>query len=443
MQDTHKDEKTHLWYERLRAFEVVLVVLYALALPLPITIPWALLIAGMVVGVLLCLLSPSKSSLSGTNLPPFLIPLLIFAVLVTVSGLVNGGVQEAFKSLSSLRAILVYPWAYLAFKRSPHSVPLAVTAVLSMGALAGIWGAVQQVFDIHPFGFRYLQATGFLSGPMAYAGQMQIFALLATALYVRNGYRALSWPFGSKSFSAALMAANWLGVLFASERSAWLGVVAGLLSISFFISWRLAVKLLLSLFVAGTIAWTAVPVVKTRLMPIFTGAVDASVTVRLEVWKQSLALFQSSPVFGVGIRRFPHLHIKEASIPGYKDFLDHAHSNYMHILATTGVAGMLSYLILLAAVLRKCAIEAAARRSTGDAFEFKREAFDRAVSLGMFAATVSLAVAGVFEYNFGTGQVRLTQWFLLSLIGLASNSRLESLKSIDAQPYAVRSAEKE
>jgi hypothetical protein len=29
---------------------------------------------------------------------------------------------------------------------------------------------------------------------------------------------------------------------------------------------------------------------------------------------------------------------------------------------------------------------------------------------------ISLMVAGIFEYNFGTGQVRLAQWFLLSLL---------------------------
>lgn len=29
---------------------------------------------------------------------------------------------------------------------------------------------------------------------------------------------------------------------------------------------------------------------------------------------------------------------------------------------------------------------------------------------------VSLAVAGIFEYNFGSGQVKLIQWFLLALL---------------------------
>jgi len=41
---------------------------------------------------------------------------------------------------------------------------------------------------------------------------------------------------------------------------------------------------------------------------------------------------------------------------------------------------------------------------------------ERGIAVGLFAALVSLTIAGLAEYNFGTGQVRLALWFALALL---------------------------
>ncbi len=38
------------------------------------------------------------------------------------------------------------------------------------------------------------------------------------------------------------------------------------------------------------------------------------------------------------------------------------------------------------------------------------------IGIGTFGALVSLLVAGIFEYNFGAGQVKLAQWFLVGAL---------------------------
>ncbi len=48
---------------------------------------------------------------------------------------------------------------------------------------------------------------------------------------------------------------------------------------------------------------------------------------------------------------------------------------------------------------------------------------DKAIALSIMCATVSLSVSGIFEYNFGTGPVRLPQWFVVALIGQAGDKR--------------------
>jgi O-antigen ligase len=108
---------------------------------------------------------------------------------------------------------------------------------------------------------------------------------------------------------------------------------------------------------------------------------------------------------GVGALHFPRIDLPEAIVPGHSKDLNHAHSNYLQILATTGVLGLTSFLWLLITSLTVAYRQAKLPNPLYSA-----------IGLGLFGAMVSLAVAGIFEYNFGSGQVKLIQWFLLALL---------------------------
>lgn len=115
----------------------VLIVAYAVSLSLPITIPWTILILGLVtmathLAVLFyrrgrCNRPAGTENTGGYNPPlqtllkaPLFVPLLIFAAAIFLSGAANGGPPEAWKSFCSLRGFLVYFWAYWAFSTNTH-----------------------------------------------------------------------------------------------------------------------------------------------------------------------------------------------------------------------------------------------------------------------------------------------------------------------------------
>ncbi len=108
---------------------------------------------------------------------------------------------------------------------------------------------------------------------------------------------------------------------------------------------------------------------------------------------------------GVGALHFPRIDLPEAIVPGHSKDLNHAHSNYLQILSTTGILGFTSFLWLLITALTTAYRQA---KTPSPLYA--------AIGLGLFGAMVSLAVAGIFEYNFGSGQVKLIQWFLLALL---------------------------
>ncbi len=96
-------------------------------------------------------------------------------------------------------------------------------------------------------------------------------------------------------------------------------------------------------------AWYTIPVFQKRLLPLLDWQHEVSTKARLIVWDITWKLFLRNPIFGVGPRHFPRIVIKDALVPGQAPYLSHAHSNYLHALATTGVIGFSAYVWVLLA----------------------------------------------------------------------------------------------
>ena len=397
---------------------------FALAVALPITIPWILLVLGLMlagIGETGIFLSRRWSgSAAPALLPvvnplqaPLAVPLIAFCLVSAICGGASGGLKEAIGSLEAVRAFLVYPWAYLVFARHPQLRWRASLLFLVASAVAGLWGTIQQLFNFHPFGYQYLQGTGFLSAPMPFAGEMQLaFGLALSYALARSDLLQTMKP-SRRWFWMAILAAIAMGVLFAGERSAWLGAVACGVCVTFFVSPKVFWRAVLIFVVGITVAWFTVPLVRQRLEPLTHWQDDISTRVRLRIWEESYKLFEHSPVFGVGPRKFPKLDIPEAIVPGKSSYLVHGHSNYSHILATTGLVGSLTFAWLSIAMLYHCF---ARTKSAKGESRIRLGSTEALTALGLFGGVVALMVAGLFEYNFGTGQVRLAQWFLLAML---------------------------
>jgi O-antigen ligase len=372
---------------------------YSICVFLPITIPWVVLGLGLALSIAMIIKERKYTP------PPLLGPFVGLALCVFISGVVSHGLHDGLDSLISLRALLVYFWAHYALSHMPSQRLKVVVILLCMGALDGIWGTIQQLFNFHPFEkYQYLQASGFVRNPMAFAGEMQVTACVALALCL--GLKKEDLPF-SKVILFALAGANFLGVIFASERSAWLGIAVAVLVIAFCVSRKLFFKTVVAGIVFVGLLWLTVPVVKTRLEPLLTNAQnDTSTRVRLSIWNECISMWKKGPILGVGINHFPKLDYKDAVVPGISDHLTHAHSNYLHLLVTLGLPGLFAYLVLLGQTF----FLALSNWQKG------ASNLDKALGLGVVGALVSLSVAGIFEYNFGAGHVRLIQWYVFAFV---------------------------
>ncbi|MBX9568093.1 MAG: O-antigen ligase family protein [Candidatus Obscuribacterales bacterium] len=418
----------------LRRAQEFTVLAYAISLPISLTLTWIVFIVGLVLSLLEFLASFSAApDRDGRSLavPPLTIPLLLFALAVALSCVFNSGdlpgtvgsaaLKEAWKGLYSLKNILPYFWAANVVGRNRDLGRSALALLLWTSAIAGVYSAIQQIFDFHPGTFKYLQGTGFHGHPMAFAGQMQIFSLFSLALLLSGGFKKLVVLPAVRQLRTFLeftqrtpvfviiVLCNFVGLFFAGERSAWLGGFVGVLALAGAVSWQLIVPALALMFAAGIFAWFFIPLLRTRISSLFSGK-DVSISARLVIWKACLEEhFPKSPCFGVGWLKFPHFDIKEAIVPGVSKDLNHGHSNYIHILTTTGIFGLVSYVNLLLWIA-VCALKKLHRAVSA------RDHFQAGIAIAIFASNVALASSGIFEFNFGTAQVRLAQWFLFALL---------------------------
>jgi len=389
---------------------------YSVCVFLPITIPWVVLGLGLALSLIMIIKERKYSP------PPLLGTLLGFSLCVFLSGFVGHSFTDGIDALFSLKALIVYFWAHFALSKMPNSQEERLRVLLILlcaGAIDGVWGMVQQLFNFHPGEkYQYLQATGLVRNPMAFAGEMQVTSCMALALCLGLKKEDLSI---SKIVLVMITLANFLGVIFASERSAWLGISIGVLAIAFFVSKKLFFQTVCAGIALVSLLWFTVPVVKTRLEPLLTNAQnDTSTRVRFSIWQESISMWQKGPILGRGINNFPKLDYKEAVVPGVSEHLTHAHSNYLHLLVCLGLTGLFAYLLLLAQTFYLAYSN----------FKQSLSQLDKALGLGVIGALVSLSVAGIFEYNFGAGHVRLISWFvfafLLSLNPLYTSNSLAS-----------------
>lgn len=445
--------KSALWADRLSVWQGYLLVLFAAFMPVSITALWVCLIAGIVLWISISLLvwksgsfevpvnktvSPAAwlgarfFSIAGLSGAQFLVPLLVFAVAVFASGFAVGlnekavqspfqhALQVGFNSLFTLQTFLVYPWAYQAFKRAPQFAGKSLAAAFLVATLSCLYTLVEPkvVAQLTGRAPHYLQATGFLEQPMAFAGQLQVFLMLALALLLAGGYKKLPLFFQKQSAAIAIVLCLILGLVLASERSAWLGAIFGVIVVGSRISRKVFLSSIIGLVLVGGLSYGFVPFVQNRVNMAFSGS-DKSFAARVDIYKHALEAFKKDPIFGCGVKRFPKLHA-DTAMPD-KGYFDHAHSNYLHILATTGVIGLAAYIYLLAVILRTTARLSAPSSSLAKEFDAAQTAqFSQSIALGLLAATAALCVSGLFEYNFGTGHVRLTYFFALAFLAVAA-----------------------
>ena len=258
---------------------------------------------------------------------------------------------------------------------------------------------------------------GLLSNPMTFAHiygtAFCVFAGLSLyAIHFRSRYARYLLP--------ALVLAG-LAVLLSFTRGMWIAMSVASLAMAFLFRVQLGATLTAAaaaLVALATLLW---PTFRERIF-FFSNSGDG----REWIWRAHWKIFTDHPLTGVGygenFRMIPEYY-KSIGAPA-DIIISHAHNQYLHFLAGTGIIGLLVYLLVLALFCRL-----SWRVYKGIDVEF---AFHKGLALGCFGAQIAFWVGGLTEANLEHSKVKsilLVVWALVVWLG-AEHGLLRSFGSM-------------
>lgn len=125
---------------------------------------------------------------------------------------------------------------------------------------------------------------------------------------------------------------------------------------------------------------------------------------RLYMWEVGWEMFKDHPLTGIA-----DSHIREIyetyKKPEFQGEGVHLHNNFIMILATTGIFGFISYIIMFILIFFKQIIF------------YKKESYniDKLLILGSILVMISFQISGIFEWSFGDHEVMTVFFFLISV----------------------------
>src|SRR3989442_4565536 len=340
------------WLLRLGAF--VLPLAYWWGIYDRYVIPKLLLARVLVLGLLI--LFGIRVIISGSltiKRTPLDLPLLAFVVSAFVSTLLaenqNVGVFGTYSRYDGFLTVLMYAalfWLSVQTISGPGEARVLMRVLLASGSLVAVVAILQSVTDS--------MTQGVLVPAFGTLGKKNVLGVLL-ALLIRLAYRelveAVSWS--PRVIALNVIAIIGVALLLTLSRSAWLGtVVAAVVLIvgGYRPTLRLGFACLAVVLLGGLI------VGGLRL----GGGVHAEQKVddlalsgdRPALWRDTLSLTASRPVFGYGPDNFGLVFPRFQTTYLGRQQWDKAHAESLQVAAAQGLVGLAAYLLVLAAFVR-------------------------------------------------------------------------------------------
>ena len=245
------------------------------------------------------------------------------------------------------------------------------------------------------------RATAFGANAMILAGYLvQMIPLLLVMIADKEclGKR-------TRSPLALIFLLSLIALIYNGTRGAWVAVafafvVYGIMSINHN---KYILPSVLILFIAAGTVFGMTPALQQRAQSI-VDINDRSNSERIALWKSGWNMFREHPLTGIGLGNFEKLYQEKYILPEAKNRnLSHAHNNFVHIAAETGILGLAGFIYMFGYIV--CFSWRQYRLSPSNAW-----------AIGCFLVTISLLTQGLTEFNFRNSAVMRLYWLIVGLM---------------------------
>lgn len=282
------------------------------------------------------------------------------------------------------------------YRIGPKETEKSLHILYSANSFVIVYGLLQKYFDA-PAVYQKLYTTilyerfiGYYGHPLHYGGVISFVIITCFAIAI----------FHNKKF-AYYLPVLLTGLAMSGSRSYFLGVAGAILVITAWKSRKVLLYTTLSIPLFFITYSAIFPAFKDRLF----NRIQFDLAGRLKYWEVAWDTFKENPFFGIGYEQFtyvlrPLFEQRIVSLPA------HAHNLYMQELAEGGLVGLILIIFMVVYFSRKYYL----------LFMVENEnPLLKAMYVGLLGCFINLALAGIFEYNFGAAMVWIQLTFLMGL----------------------------
>jgi len=332
-------------------------------------------------------------------------PLAVYGVVSTISSIAAGRrVHQGYEGMLWFK-MLIFPAALMLYRQVPRLRELATYCFAIVAGGGAMWGLIQFVF----FDQRDLEHR--INGPsshvMTYSGILMPLSLMMLFLW----WRQRKW------WQLVPFILSTLTLLLTFTRSVWLGWLVAAFAVIVVTRARLVFYAIPALL----IFLTFLPLdLFGRLISTFDTRQSSNFD-RIRMVEAGVEIIRDFPLLGVGPANVKEVYALYRKQDAPRARPAHLHNNVIQLWAERGILGLAAYVLLMALFLRECL----------GAWRGPKRTW---AEIGV-AVTVSLAVAGLFEFNFGDTEVFYMMLNIFAFV-IASIERPEPLPN-DPVPALV------
>jgi putative inorganic carbon (hco3(-)) transporter len=274
----------------------------------------------------------------------------------------------------------------------------------SVSALYAIWQTFSG-YQLHrndplaPMG-SYFRAVGFNGFYLTFAGFIMTVFIVSLCLSFQSGADKNRWRYYFVALTSILAT---IGTF---ARSIWLsfGVVIPIFGI---VKGKRIGSIVISLFFALVLFCVlCIPAVRDRA---YSAILPSENQTRLNLWSTSLLIAKDSPVMGIGEDNFDSF-FPRYKVEGFYDVTSHPHNDYLTVLISSGVPGLLAFLSIWFVLLQ----------AGFKTHKYSNNPFLKELALGSTLAIIGFMIGGLFQNYYGTF-ANCWGWWLMAGFIMASS----------------------
>jgi hypothetical protein len=313
-------------------------------------------------------------------------PLALYGVVSTASAFAAPVRLHAAGEGMLWFKMLIFPCAIVLFREVPRARELAVIGHATFVSYVSAWGIGEFIFlDRRDLEHR-------INGPsthvMTFSGVVMPLSLM---LLLKWWHERKWWQLVSGSLAT-------IALLLTFTRSVWIGWIAAAVTVVMLSRARLAFYALP--FAILLLTFMPMPMF-ARLVSMFDTKQESNFD-RIRMLEAGVEIIRDFPVLGVGPANVKEIYSIYRKVDAPRARPPHLHNNIIQLWAERGILGLGAYVLLLALFIRECV---RAWHGPGRMW----------AEIGI-AVTISLAVAGLFEFNFGDTEVFYLMLNLYALV---------------------------